>query len=126
MRPMHWARVPNRIIRTTALKLSDSRGWSVLCDDPVTMMSVYVPEKDYCYDLLEMVEHPDYLKFHRQTLNLYCKLTAQGNQKLAHMLCHHVDEEQLMYAIRNECKSKFTKDLTLVSAFAIWVFRRAR
>ncbi|VDK18241.1 unnamed protein product [Anisakis simplex] len=101
LQPYNWARVPNECLRTTALKLSDVRGWSVLCDDPVRIMSVYVPEKDMSFDILEMIEKPNYLQFHRQTLNLYCKLAAHGNQKVAHILCGHVDEDQIMYAIKN-------------------------
>uniref|UniRef100_A0A183D6N2 B30.2/SPRY domain-containing protein n=1 Tax=Gongylonema pulchrum TaxID=637853 RepID=A0A183D6N2_9BILA len=109
LRRVHWARVPNECLRTTALKLSDVRGWSVLCDDPVRIMSIYVPEKDMSYDVLEMIEHDDLLAFHRQTLNLYCKLAAHGNQKVAHILCSHVDEDQIMYAIKSHCKRAFIK-----------------
>ncbi|VDK67237.1 unnamed protein product [Onchocerca ochengi] len=101
LNPVHWARVPNECLRTTALKLSESRGWSVLCDDPVRIMSIYVPEKDTSYDILEMIERNDFLVFHRQTLNLYCKLAAHGNQKVAHILCSHVDEDQIMYAVKS-------------------------
>ncbi|KAL4003146.1 RIH domain family protein [Acanthocheilonema viteae] len=101
LNPVHWARVPNECLRTTALKLSDFRGWSILCDDPVRIMSIYVPEKDKSYDILEMIEHNDFLTFHRQTLNLYCKLAAHGNQKVAHILCSHVDEDQIMYAVKS-------------------------
>ncbi|VDN03294.1 unnamed protein product [Thelazia callipaeda] len=101
LRRVQWARVPNECLRTTALKLSDFRGWSVLCDDPVHIMSIYVPEKDVSYDVLEMIEHSDFLAFHRQTLNLYCKLAAHGNQKVAHILCSHVDEDQIMYAVKS-------------------------
>ncbi|VDM37968.1 unnamed protein product [Toxocara canis] len=101
LQPFHWARVPNECLRTTALKLSDVRGWSVLCDDPVRIMSIYVPEKDMSYDILEIIEQPSCLTFHRQTLNLYCKLAAHGNQKVAHILCAHVDEDQIMYAVKN-------------------------
>uniref|UniRef100_A0A0M3IA50 B30.2/SPRY domain-containing protein n=1 Tax=Ascaris lumbricoides TaxID=6252 RepID=A0A0M3IA50_ASCLU len=104
LQPFHWARVPNECLRTTALKLSDVRGWSVLCDDPVCIMSIYVPEKDMSYDILEIIEQPAYLAFHRQTLNLYCKLAAHGNQKVAHILCGHVGEDQLMYAVKSHCK----------------------
>ncbi|KAK0411652.1 hypothetical protein QR680_005766 [Steinernema hermaphroditum] len=99
--PMNWSRVPNECLRTTSLKLSDVRGWSVLCNDPVRIMTVYVPEKDMSYDILEMIENPDHLTFHRQTLNLYCKLASHGNQKVAHILCHHVDEDQIMYAVKS-------------------------
>lgn len=67
-------------------------------------MSIYVPEKDTSYDVLEMIEHNDFLTFHRQTLNLYCKLAAHGNQKVAHILCSHVDEDQIMYAVKSHCK----------------------
>ncbi|TKR86982.1 hypothetical protein L596_011471 [Steinernema carpocapsae] len=99
--PMNWCRVPNECLRTTSLKLSDVRGWSVLCDDPVKIMTVYVPEKDMSYDVLEMIEKPEHLTFHRQTLNLYCKLASHGNQKVAHILCQHVDEDQIMYAVKS-------------------------
>ncbi len=105
LRPFHWARVPNKVLRTNALKLSDIRGWSVLCDDPVSMMTVYVPEKNRCMDVLELIENSGYLDFHTQTLQLYTKLCTMGNQIVAHTLCSHVDEEQLMYAIKNHCES---------------------
>ncbi|EGT37287.1 hypothetical protein CAEBREN_31615 [Caenorhabditis brenneri] len=76
-------------------------GWSVLCNDPVRIMSVYIPEKDQSLDILEMIEMPDMLEFHRQTLNLYCKLASHGNHKVAHTLCQHIDEDQIMYAIKS-------------------------
>jgi ryanodine receptor 2 len=75
-------------------------------------MSVYVPEKDMSFDVLEMIEHPDYLAFHRQTLNLYCKLCSQGNQKVAHILCDHIDQEQIMYAIKSHGKYYQDRHLT--------------
>uniref|UniRef100_A0A8R1HP75 Ryanodine receptor n=2 Tax=Caenorhabditis japonica TaxID=281687 RepID=A0A8R1HP75_CAEJA len=98
---VYWARVPNETLRTTALKLSEVRGWSVLCNDPVRIMTVYIPEKDQSFDILEMIEMPEMLEFHRQTLNLYCKLASHGNHKVAHTLCQHVDEDQIMYAIKS-------------------------
>lgn len=67
-------------------------------------MSVYIPEKDQSLDILEMIEMPDMLEFHRQTLNLYCKLASHGNHKVAHTLCQHIDEDQIMYAIKSHCK----------------------
>lgn len=99
--PYHWARVPNECLRTTALKLSDIRGWSVLCNDPIRVMLIHIPEKNKSYDILELIEMPELLTFHRQTLNLYCKLASHGNQKVSHILCQHVDEDQIMYAIKN-------------------------
>lgn len=68
-------------------------------------MAIYIPERDTSFDVLEMIEHNDLLTFHRQTLNLYCKLAAHGNQKVAHILCSHVDEDQIMYAVKSHCKS---------------------
>ena len=102
--PRHWARVPNECLRTTALKLSEIRGWSVLCDDPVRVLMIYAPERDASLDVLELIENPDLLTFHRQTLNLYCRLASHGNQRVAHMLCAHVDEMQIMYGVQSHCK----------------------
>lgn len=79
-------------------------GWSVLCDDPVRALMVYIPERDSSLDILELIENPDLLTFHSQTLDLYCKLASHGNQKVAHTLCSHVDESQLMYAVKNHCE----------------------
>uniref|UniRef100_A0A1I7XMG4 B30.2/SPRY domain-containing protein n=1 Tax=Heterorhabditis bacteriophora TaxID=37862 RepID=A0A1I7XMG4_HETBA len=94
LEPVYWARVITVIKNHVA-------GWSVLCDDPVRIMTVYVPEKDESFDVLEIIEKPDMLDFHRQTLNLYCKLASHGNQKVAHILCRHVDEDQIMYAVKS-------------------------
>uniref|UniRef100_A0A915HPU9 Uncharacterized protein n=1 Tax=Romanomermis culicivorax TaxID=13658 RepID=A0A915HPU9_ROMCU len=33
-KPYVWSRVPDECLRVSALKLSDIRGWSVLCNDP--------------------------------------------------------------------------------------------
>uniref|UniRef100_A0A915IFC2 Ryanodine receptor junctional solenoid domain-containing protein n=1 Tax=Romanomermis culicivorax TaxID=13658 RepID=A0A915IFC2_ROMCU len=66
------------------------------------MMSVFVPERDESYDAMELIEQPLYLRFHEQTLRLYCSLAAQGNQKVAHILCRHVDEQQLLYMLSCE------------------------
>uniref|UniRef100_A0A914H250 Ryanodine receptor n=1 Tax=Globodera rostochiensis TaxID=31243 RepID=A0A914H250_GLORO len=99
--PIHWARMPNESLRASALKLSETRGWSVLCDDPVRTLMVYVPERDESVDILELIEKPDLLVFHARTLNLYCKLASHGNQKVAHQLCAHIDESQLTYAVKS-------------------------
>ncbi|XP_003370112.1 ryanodine receptor 44F, partial [Trichinella spiralis] len=98
-----WLRVPDQCARVTSLKLSDTRGWSVLCDDLVRTMMLYVPERDSSIDILELAEHESLCTFHQQTLRLYCSLCAQGNFKIAHILCQHVDEDQLMYAIQSKC-----------------------
>lgn len=64
---------------------------------------VYVPENNSSFDILELIEKVDLLKFHSRTLNLYCKLASHGNQQVAHTLCAHIDESQLNYAIENQC-----------------------
>lgn len=53
-------------------------------------------------DILELIEKTDLLAFHSETLNLYCKLAAYGNQRVAHTLCTHIDEDQLMYAVQSQ------------------------
>lgn len=116
--PVNWARVPNECLRTTALKLSESKGlyyffkynfkyfflgWSVLCNDSIQTLMVYIPENDSSLDILELIEKTDLLKFHSRTLNLYCKLASHGNQQVAHTLCAHIDENQLIYAVKSHC-----------------------
>lgn len=40
--------------------------------------------------------------FHAHTLTLYAALCYQANYRAAHVLCNHVDQKQLLYAIRSE------------------------
>ncbi|KAG9509881.1 Ryanodine receptor, partial [Fragariocoptes setiger] len=94
-----WARVPNVAMRPHALKLSATRGWSMLSDDAVAMLAVHVPEDERCYDVLELIEHDRLLTFHANTLSLYGALCAQGNHRVAHIICSHVGQRQLLYAI---------------------------
>lgn len=42
------------------------------------------------------------MKFHYHTLKLYCALCALGNNRISHVLCSHVDQSQLLYAIDNQ------------------------
>ncbi|XP_077528941.1 ryanodine receptor isoform X3 [Haemaphysalis longicornis] len=102
LQPYVWARVPNVSLRPHALRLSEVRGWSMLCDDPVSMLALHIPEEDRCIDVLELIEHERLLNFHAHTLSLYGSLCFQGNHRAAHMICSHVDEKQLMYAIQSE------------------------
>lgn len=62
MKPHQWARVPNQSLKTHSLKLSDIRGWSMLCEDPVSMLAVHIPEEDRCIDVLELIEHEKLLR----------------------------------------------------------------
>lgn len=54
-----------------------------------------------CIDVLELSERLDLMKFHYHTLMLYCAVCALGNNRVAHALCSHVDESQLLYAIES-------------------------
>ena len=97
-----WARVGNISLKPHALKLSDIRGWSMLIDDPVSMLALHIPEEDRCIDILELIEHEKLLTFHAGTLALYGALCFQGNTRAAHIICSHVDEKQLMCAIQDQ------------------------
>ncbi|XP_060521135.1 ryanodine receptor isoform X2 [Cylas formicarius] len=105
LKPHQWARVPNQNLQIHALKLSDIRGWSMLCEDPISMLALHVPEEDRCIDILELIEMDKLLSFHAHTLTLYAALCYQSNYKAAHVLCKHVDQKQLLYAIRSEYMS---------------------
>uniref|UniRef100_T1E1N4 Putative ryanodine receptor n=1 Tax=Cupiennius salei TaxID=6928 RepID=T1E1N4_CUPSA len=105
LQPYQWARAPNVNLKPHALKLSDIRGWSMLCEDPVSMLAVHIPEEDRCIDVLELIEREKFLNFHAHTLALYGALCFQGNHRAAHIICGHVDEKQLMYAIQSEYMS---------------------
>ncbi|XP_076069948.1 ryanodine receptor isoform X2 [Oratosquilla oratoria] len=100
-----WSRVPNTSLRIHALKLSDIRGWSMLCEDAVPMLALHIPEEDRCIDILELIEHEKLLSFHAHSLSLYCAVCYQSNFRAAHTLCSHVDQKQLLYAIQSEYMS---------------------
>jgi hypothetical protein len=43
--------------------------------------------------------------FCSNTLRLYDAICAQGNNRVSHEICQYVDEKQLMYCVKNPCKS---------------------
>lgn len=55
-----------------------------------------------CVDIMELSEQVDLRKFHYHTLKLYCALCALGNTRVAHALCSHLDQSQLLYTIDNQ------------------------
>ncbi|KAI1309033.1 Ryanodine receptor [Halotydeus destructor] len=69
------------------------------------MLAVHIPEEDRCLDVLELIEYEKLLIFHAQTLTLYGALCFQSNTRAAHVISFHVDEKQLMYAIKSEYMS---------------------
>ncbi|XP_052827801.1 ryanodine receptor isoform X7 [Octopus bimaculoides] len=105
IKPSHWARVPNTSLKSHSIKMSEVRGWSLVCDEPVSMMAVYIPEEDSCLDVLELIEHPLLLNFHARTLDLYQAVCSHGNHRVAHALTRHIDEKQLYYCIESEYMS---------------------
>ena len=102
LKPKVWARVPNKNTINHALKLSDIRGWSLLSEDPVSMLAIHIPEEDRCVDVLELIENERLASFHAQTLKLYSALCFQSNYKAMHAICHYCDRKQLLYSIHNE------------------------
>lgn len=73
-----------------------------MCEDPVSMLAVHIPEEDRCMDILELIEYERLLSFHAHTLQLYSALCFQSNFRAAHTLCSYVDQKQLLYAIESE------------------------
>lgn len=51
---------------------------------------------------MELSENEALRQFHHHTLKLYCALCALGNTRVAHALCSHLDQSQLLYTIDNQ------------------------
>ena len=63
LKPNQWSRVPNVELKIHALKLSEIRGWSLLCEDAISMIAIHIPEEDRCLDIYELVEHERLLRY---------------------------------------------------------------
>ena len=85
MKPKTWARVPNRNLVNHALKLSDIRGWSLLSEDPVSMIAIHIPEEDRwtaalkqglitVYNLNISVSKPQKTRYHKRQMNIEQRL----------------------------------------------------
>lgn len=59
---------------------------------------------------MELSEQEDLRKFHFHTLKLYCALCALGNTRVAHALCSHLDQSQLLYTIDNQYLSGMLRE----------------
>ena len=55
LKPNQWSRVPNVELKIHALKLSEIRGWSLLCEDAISMIAIHIPEEDRCLDIYELI-----------------------------------------------------------------------
>ncbi|KAA0711620.1 Ryanodine receptor 3 [Triplophysa tibetana] len=63
-----------------------------------------------CVDIMELSEQEELRKFHHHTLKLYCALCAHGNTRVAHALCSHLDQSQLLYTIDNQYLSGMLRE----------------
>lgn len=118
--------------QVSASRVNDRHGWQVQCNEPLQFMSLHIPEENRwnaisckharqhksfvvfvfltpclfflarSVDILELSEQRELLKFHYHTLRLYSAICALGNNRVAHALCSHVDESQLLQAIENK------------------------
>ncbi|XP_028331499.1 ryanodine receptor 2 isoform X4 [Gouania willdenowi] len=100
--PVLWSRVCNHFLKVSVSKVNDRHGWSVQCNQPLQFMSLHIPEENRSVDILELSEQRNLLKFHYHTLRLYSAICALGNNRVAHVLCSHVDQPQLLQAIENK------------------------
>uniref|UniRef100_A0A1I8JRY4 RYDR_ITPR domain-containing protein n=1 Tax=Macrostomum lignano TaxID=282301 RepID=A0A1I8JRY4_9PLAT len=83
------------------LKLSDLRGWSLLCEEPVQMVALKLSRRG------AQLRHPrdggaaDLLQFHKGTLQLYKAICSHGNRTAAEMLTNHVRPDQFNFLTLN-------------------------
>ncbi|KAM9587622.1 ryanodine receptor 1 isoform 3-T3 [Morphnus guianensis] len=99
--PITWSRMPNEFLGVETTRLSERQGWVVECTEPLVMMALHIPEENRCIDIMELSEQLDLLRFQWHTLKLYCAVCALGNNRVAHALCSHVDQAQLLFAIES-------------------------
>ncbi|XP_051500982.1 ryanodine receptor 3 [Myxocyprinus asiaticus] len=97
-----WSRMPNNFLSVETARVSERHGWVVQCLEPLQMMAVHIPEENRCIDIMELSEHEELRQFHYHTLKLFCALCALGNTRVAHALCSHLDQSQLLYTIDNQ------------------------
>ncbi|XP_028834345.1 ryanodine receptor 3 isoform X8 [Denticeps clupeoides] len=97
-----WSRMPNSFLKVETARVSERHGWAVQCLEPLQMLAVHIPEENRCVDIMELSEQEELRKFHYHTLKLYCALCALGNTRVAHTLCSHLDQSQLLYTIDNQ------------------------
>ncbi|KAI5618783.1 ryanodine receptor 2 isoform X1 [Silurus asotus] len=98
--PMKWTRLPEHSPQVELTRLEERHGWKAQCTDSLQVMALHIPEEDRCIDILELSELKDLLKFFDHTLRLYSALCAHGNIPVSHALCSHIDQSQLLFALR--------------------------
>ncbi|XP_066529527.1 ryanodine receptor 3-like [Hoplias malabaricus] len=105
-----WSRMPNTFLKVETARVSERHGWQVQCLEPLQMLAVHIPEENRCVDIMELSEQEELRKFHYHTLKLYCALCALGNTRVAHALCSHLDQSQLLYTIDNQYLSGMLRE----------------
>ncbi|KAK6307192.1 hypothetical protein J4Q44_G00223400 [Coregonus suidteri] len=105
-----WSRMPNTFLKVETARVSERHGWVVQCLEPLQMLAVHIPEENRCVDIMELSEQGDLRKFHYHTLKLYCALCALGNTRVAHALCSHLDQSQLLDTIDNQYLSGMLRE----------------
>lgn len=69
---------------------------------PLPALSLFVAHLPCrCMDILELSERLNLQRFHSHTLRLYRAVCALGNNRVAHALCSHVDQAQLLHALED-------------------------
>ncbi|KAL1257353.1 hypothetical protein QQF64_010597, partial [Cirrhinus molitorella] len=105
-----WSRMPNTFLKVETARVSERHGWMVQCVEPLQMLAVHIPEENRCVDIMELSEQEELRKFQYHTLKLYCALCAHGNTRVAHALCSHLDQSQLLYTIDNQYLSGMLRE----------------
>ncbi|KAF5904193.1 ryanodine receptor 2-like, partial [Clarias magur] len=98
--PMRWTRLPEHAPQVELTRLDEGHGWRAECTKSLQVMTLHIPEEDRCIDILELSELDNLLKFHDHTLRLYSALCSHGNVPVSHALCSHIDQSQLLFALR--------------------------
>ncbi|XP_059411475.1 ryanodine receptor 3 isoform X2 [Carassius carassius] len=105
-----WSRMPNTFLKVETARVSERHGWMVQCVEALQMLAVHIPEENRCVDIMELSEQEELRRFHYHTLKLYCALCAHGNTRVAHALCSHLDQSQLLYTIDNQYLSGLLRE----------------
>ncbi|KAG7238575.1 hypothetical protein INR49_030848, partial [Caranx melampygus] len=111
-----WSRMPNTFLKVETARVNDRHGWVVQCVEPCRCWQyTYLRRTGFsvnvkCVDIMELSEQEDMRKFHYHTLKLYCALCALGNTRVAHALCSHLDQSQLLYTIDNQYLSGMLRE----------------
>uniref|UniRef100_A0A674H147 Ryanodine receptor 2 n=1 Tax=Taeniopygia guttata TaxID=59729 RepID=A0A674H147_TAEGU len=74
-----WSRVPNHFLKVDVSRISERQGWMIQCLNPLQFMALHIPEENRLMFVLYFIRII-----------------------VAHALCSHVDESQLLYAIENK------------------------